>query len=58
MTSNLEQFRTDLYDLLPYRRDTLLDLLDALSSNTPARSVVELSLRPYFRRTYSSITDG
>lgn len=33
MTHNLEQFRLDLYEALPYRRDTLFDLLDALSSN-------------------------
>ncbi len=58
MTQKLEQFRLDLYEALPYRRDTLLDLLDALSSNTTARSVVELSLSPFFRREYSSITDG
>jgi hypothetical protein len=58
MTAKLEQFRLDLYEALPYRRDTLLDLLDALSSNTTARSVVELSLSPFFRREYSSITDG
>lgn len=58
MTNKLEQFRLDLYEALPYRRDTLLDLLDALASNTTARSVVELSLSPFFRREYSSITDG
>jgi len=58
MTHKLEQFRLDLYEALPYRRDTLLDLLDALASNTTARSVVELSLSPFFRRAYSSITDG
>jgi len=58
MTHNLEQFRLDLYEALPYRRDTLFDLLDALSSNSTARSVVELSLSPFFRREYSSITDG
>jgi hypothetical protein len=58
MTDKLEQFRLDLYEALPYRRDTLLDLLDALASNTTARSVVELSLSPLFRRAYSSITDG
>ncbi len=58
MTHQLEQFRLDLYEALPYRRDTLLDLLDALSSNTTARSVVALSLNPFFRREYSSITDG
>ncbi len=58
MEHKLEQFRLDLYEALPYRRDTLFDLLDALSSNTTARSVVELSLSPFFRREYSSITDG
>lgn len=58
MTDKLEQFRSDLYETLPYRRDTLLDLLDALASNTTARSAVELSLSPFFRREYSSITDG
>jgi hypothetical protein len=60
MTDKLAQFRLDLYEALPYRRDTLLDLLDALASNTTARSVVELSLSPFFRRDArrSSITDG
>ena len=58
MTHKLEQFRLELYEALPYRRDTLFDLLDALSSNTSARSVIELSLSPFFRREYSSITDG
>jgi len=58
MITKLEQFRLDLYKNLPYRQDTLFDLLDALSSNTTARSVVELSLSPFFRRSYSSITDG
>lgn len=58
MTHKLEQFRLDLYEALPSRRDTLLDLLDALASNTTARSVVELSLSPFFRREYSSLTDG
>ena len=31
----------------------LMDLVDALSSNTTARSVVELSLNLLFRREYS-----
>jgi len=35
----------------------LLDLIDALASNTFARSVVELSLSPFFRRQYSSVFD-
>jgi len=32
-----------------------MDLVDALSSNTQANSVVELSLSPYFRRDYNSL---
>jgi len=56
--TKLEQFRLEVYKILTYRRDTLLDMLDALSSNINARSVVELSLSAFFRRGYSSITDG
>lgn len=33
----------------------LMDLIDALSSNTTARSVVELSLNPHFRRHYTAL---
>lgn len=33
----------------------LMDLVDALSSNTTARSVVELSLNPHFRRQYTAL---
>lgn len=32
-----------------------MDLVDALSSNTTARSVVELSLNPHFRRHYTAL---
>lgn len=56
--SQVQRFRQELYQLLPSRPDTLLDLLDALSSSPNARSVVELSLSPLFRREYSSITDA
>jgi hypothetical protein len=35
-----------------------MELLDALSSNMTARSVVELSLNPCFRRQYGSLHDG
>jgi hypothetical protein len=58
MLTQLEQFRNDIYEWLPHRADALMDLLDALSSNTTARSVVELSLNPFFRREYSSLHDG
>lgn len=56
--SLLQQFRQELYSLLPRRRDALLDLLDALSSSPNARSPVELSLSPLFRRQYGSIRDA
>jgi len=58
MLSILEQFRNDVYEWFPHRADALMDLLDALSSNTTARSVVELSENPLFRRQYSSVHDA
>lgn len=50
-----EQFRQALYRIFPYRRDSLLDLLDALCSNDRADSPVELCLNPLFRRQYSAV---
>ncbi|MCP4623908.1 MAG: transposase, partial [bacterium] len=58
MDTYLEQFRSNVYQWFPHRADTLMDMLDALSSNTTARSVVELSLNSLFRREYSSVHDG
>ena len=55
MTTQLKQFRQQLYESFPGRADALMDLLDALSSNTTARSVVELSLSPLFRQGYGSV---
>jgi hypothetical protein len=49
------QFRHKLYTIIPSRRDTVMDLLDALSSNQTARSPVELSLNSLFRRDYSAL---
>lgn len=57
-TSQLRQFRDQLYQHLPNRADTILELLDALSSNLDARTVVELSLNPAFRRHYSALYRG
>jgi hypothetical protein len=54
----LKQFRRQLYSSFEYRADAIMDLLDALSSNTTAKSTVELSLNPLFRRSYGSIYDG
>ena len=56
--TQLKQFRQQVYTFFPERADALMDLLDALSGNTHARSVIELSLNPLFRRGYSSVPDG
>ncbi len=58
MNSILRQFRDDVYAWFPHRADALMDLLDALSSSTTARSVVELSEHPLFRRQYASVHDA
>jgi len=55
MPTPLASYRQALYDLIPRRADALMDLLDALSSNTTARSVVELSLNAPFRPAYGSV---
>jgi hypothetical protein len=57
VTNQLQQFRDEVYqNFNKYKRtDTLMDLVDALSSNTTAKSVVELTLNPQFQRTYSAL---
>ena len=57
MSKQLTQFRDKVYqNFNNYKRtDTLMDLVDALSSNTTAGTVVELSLSPHFRRHYSAL---
>jgi len=55
LISKLCQFRESIYQSFEYRADAIMDLLDALSSNISANSVVELSLNPLFRRNYSSV---
>ena len=53
--AQLVQFRLDLYALFSNSRDSLMDLLDALSGNTTAHSPVELCEHPSFRRGYSAL---
>ncbi len=57
MTNQLQQFRDEVYqNFNKYKRtDTLMDVVDALSSNTTTKSVVELTLNPQFQRTYSAL---
>jgi DDE superfamily endonuclease len=54
-TNQLEQFRRSLYQNFSNRADTLLDLVDAMSSTPDAKSVVEYSIARCFRRSYSTI---
>ena len=54
-TTQLVQFRQRLYQHFNNRADTLMELIDALCSNPTAQSVVELSLTPRFRRTYTAL---
>jgi DDE superfamily endonuclease len=54
-TTQLKQFRTELYQNFTNRADTLMELVDALCSNAGATSVVELSQMACFRRSYSNL---
>ena len=56
--SKLQAFRQNVYLTVFVSTAVLMDLLDAISSNTTASSVVELSLTPQFRRGYGSLYRG
>lgn len=58
VVDNLKKFRTRLYNSFRYRADALLNLIDALSGNTQAKSPVELSLGELFPRQYPSVYDA
>ncbi|MGH9802349.1 MAG: transposase [Blastocatellia bacterium] len=53
--NQLEQFRTSLYQNFNNRADTLMELVDAMSSTPDAKSVVAYSLAGCFRRSYSTM---
>lgn len=56
---HLQEFRKDLYNCFPKRRDAIMNLLDSISSYGHAsNSVVQLSKADSFERQYSSITDA
>lgn len=57
-TTNLKQFRVSLYENFNKQADTVMELVDALSSMPDAPSVVHYSLSPYFRRSYSMLYKG
>jgi hypothetical protein len=53
--STLAGFRDGLYLCFDRAGDALLDLADALLTETAAKSLPELSLSPYFRRPWPSL---
>ena len=55
--SKFQSFRNRLFELILYRAGATMDLIDAVSAETNANSVVKLSLSDLFRRKYSSLTD-
>jgi hypothetical protein len=57
IVSKFQSFRNRLFKLFPYRAGATMDLIDAVSAETNANSVVKISLSALFRRTYSSLTD-
>lgn len=58
-TKQIEEFRDKLYLMFPKRKDSIMNLLDALSSHgRKFDSVVQLSNSQHFKRQYSSITDA
>ena len=57
--NQFSQFRLTLYQHVNNRRaDTIIELIDALSSNLDPHSVVQLSMSPYFRRNHNSLYKG
>ncbi len=58
IVNKFKQFRDQIFNCFSFRADSTMDLVDVLSGNTHATSVVQLSLNPIFRRRYGSIRDA
>ena len=56
MLNHFINFRQDLYDFFPEKKDSLMNLIDSLAGNQSATSVVRLSLEPAYPRSYSTIS--
>ena len=57
MDNQYQQFQGEVYqNFAKYKcTDALMDLVNALSSNTSAKTVVELTLSPHFQRSYTAL---
>lgn len=58
IVNKFKNFRDHIFAAFSFRADATMDLVDALSGNTDATSVVQLSLSPVFRRRYGSVRDA
>jgi hypothetical protein len=56
--NTLADFRRALYACFQRAGDALMNLVDALSAETPARSLAELSLSPFFERQWPSLYEA
>ena len=54
----LAEFRRKTYDCFTRAKDALMNVVDALLTETPARSLAELSLSPCFERHWSSLYEA
>lgn len=53
--SELKQFRQGLYGAMGHSKAALFELSDALLTESQAKSLPELSLSPFFRRTFARL---
>ena len=56
--NTLNEFRHGVYGSFGNGRDALFNLVDALASETGARSFPELSFSPFFERTWASLYEA
>lgn len=56
--STLAEFRRKTYACFTRAADALMNVVDALLTETPARSLAELSLSPFFVRHWSSLYEA
>ena len=56
--SKFKTFREQLFSCFGYRADATMNLVDSLSGNINAQSIVQLSMNPAFERRYGSVRDA
>jgi len=58
IVNKFKSFRDHIFSCFSFRADATMELLDSLSGNIDATSVVQLSLSSIFRRGYGSVRDA